>query len=328
MTMNIHAGFINTASFLLLCSILAGCQTPSLVGMKNSLTLKSDAPAKVENAPLREARQPIPVSGTVVVQDGDNLYSVATRYQVTPQSIIRDNDLVAPYKLDSGQVLRIKPSKMHVVTIADTLFSLSQRYAVSQFELARLNQLSEPYSLFVGQVLLLPETLDLSILQVDGLKPDKVTTSINSTPSAKHVLQSKKQPVKSFVAPSLGHAGFTWPLEGEVTTEFGPAERGVHHDGVKISAPFGTLVTTSAPGTVAFVGEELKRFGTLVLVKHEGGYITAYAHLDELSVKEGDVLGNGTVIGQVGTTGYVETPQLHFEIRKSRTPVNPRDLIS
>lgn len=328
MTMHIHAGFIKAAGFLLLCSILAGCQAPSLVGVKKNLTLISDVPAQVENAPLREARQTIPLSGTVVVQAGDNLYIVASRYQVTPQSIIRDNDLVAPYNLYSGQILRVKPSKTHVVTIADSLFSLSQRYAVSQFELARLNQLSEPYTLTVGQVLLLPETVDLSVLQVDGLEPDKVTKAIHSVPSTKHFLQSKKQPAKSFVAPSLGQAGFTWPLEGEVTTEFGPAERGVHHDGVKISAPFGTLVTTSAPGTVAFVGTELKRFGTLVLVKHEGGYITAYAHLAELSVKEGDVLGDGTVIGQVGTTGYVDTPQLHFEIRKSRTPVNPRDLIS
>ena len=328
MTMHIHADFIKAAAFVLLGSIVAGCQSPSLVGAKNVLTLKSDIPANVENAPLREARRTIPVSGTVVVQDGDNLYRIATRYQVTPQSIIRDNDLVAPYNLYSGQVLRVKPSKTHVVKIADTLFSLSQRYAVSQFELARLNQLSEPYALTVGQVLLLPETLDLSVLQIDGLVPDKVTTTATAAPSSAPVLQSKKQLLKTFVAPSLGKSGFTWPLEGEVTTEFGPAERGVHHDGVKISAPFGTLVTTSAPGTVAFVGTELKRFGTLVLVKHEGGYITAYAHLDVLSVKEGDVLSDGMVIGQVGTTGYVDTPQLHFEIRKSRTPINPRELIS
>ena len=328
MTMHIHADFFKAAGFVLLGIIAAGCQSPSLVGVTNVLTLKSDTPANVENAPLREARQTIPLSGTVVVQDGDNLYRVATRYQVTPQSIIKDNDLVAPYNLYSGQVLRVKPSKTHVVKNADSLFSLSQRYAVSQFELARLNQLSEPYALTVGQVLLLPETLDLSVLQVDGLVPDKVTTTSTAAPSSAPVLQSKKQPVKTFVAPSLGKSGFTWPLEGEVTTEFGPAERGVHHDGVKISAPFGTLVTTSAPGTVAFVGTELKRFGTLVLVKHEGGYITAYAHLDELSVKEGDVLSDGTIIGQVGTTGYVDTPQLHFEIRKSRTPINPRELIS
>jgi len=214
------------------------------------------------------------------------------------------------------------------VKLSDSLFSLSQRYAVSQFELARLNQLSEPYALTVGQFLMLPETLDLSVLQIDGLDPNKVTTTIVPEPSVAPVPATQKQQAKSFVAPSLGQAGFTWPLEGEVTTEFGPAERGVHHDGVKISAPFGTLVTTSAQGTVAFVGKGLKRFGTLVLVKHEGGYITAYAHLDEPSVKEGDVLGEGAVIGQVGTTGYVGTPQLHFEIRKSRTPVNPRDLIS
>ena len=328
MTMHIHAGLIKAANFVLLGSIFAGCQSPSLVEVKNTLTLKSDTPAQVENAPLREARGTIPVSGTVVVQDGDNLYRVATRYQVTPQSIIRDNDLVAPYSLYSGQVLRIKPSKTHVVKITDSLFSLSQRYAISQFELAQLNQLSEPYALTVGQVLLLPETVDLSVLQIDGLDPDKLTTTAAVAPSATSVQQFKKRPVKSFVAPSLGKSGFTWPLEGEVTIVFGPAERGVHHDGVKISAPFGAVVTTSAPGTVAFVGKKLKRFGTLVLVKHEGGYITAYAHLGVLSVKEGDILGDGTIIGQVGTTGYVDTPQLHFEIRKSRTPVNPRDLLS
>ncbi len=326
--MHIHGSFTKTASFVLLGCITAGCQAPNLEGVKNTLTMSRDAPAQVVNAPLREARQAIPISGIVVVQDGDGLFSVATRYQVTPQSIIRGNDLVAPYNLYAGQVLRVKPTRTHVVKITDSLFSLSQRYAVSQFELARLNQLLEPYSLTVGQVLLLPETLDLSVLQIDGVDPNKVSTTISQTPSAAPDSAPKKQPVKSFVAPSLDQAGFVWPLEGEVTTEFGPAERGVHHDGVKISAPFGSLVTTSAPGTVAFVGKELKRFGTLVLVKHEGGYITAYAHLDELSVKEGDILGDGTVIGQVGTTGYVDTPQLHFEIRKSRTPINPRDLIS
>ena len=328
MTIHFHAGFIKLAGFVILCGIFASCQAPNLEGVKNTLALKRDAPAQVVNAPLREARKLIPVSGKVVVQEDDNLYSVATRYQVTPQSIIRGNDLVAPYELYAGQILRLKPTKVHVVTITDSLFSLSQRYAVSQFELAQLNQLSEPYALTVGQVLLLPETLDLSVLQIDGLDTDKVTTTIAPAQSDSPVLAPKKQTLKSFVAPSLGKVGFTWPLEGEVTTEFGPAERGVHNDGMKISAPFGSLVTTSAPGIVAFVGREMKRFGTLVLVKHEGGFITAYAHLDDLSVKEGDVLGDGMVIGQVGTTGYVDTPQLHFEIRKSRTPINPRDLIS
>ena len=324
----IHTGLIKITFVLLLSFVIAGCQTTRLDEVRNTFKLKRDTPAPVVRAPLRETRQSIPASGSVVVQKGDNLYSIATRFQVTPQSIIMDNQLLVPYELYAGQVLQVKSTKVHIVTNTDSIFSLSQRYAVSQYELARLNQLSEPFELSVGQVLLLPETLDLSVLQIDGLNPEKVKTTVLGAPSTAPVLEAKKPLVKTFVAPSLGQTGFTWPLEGKITTEFGPAERGVHNDGVKVSAPLGALVTTSAPGTVAFVGRELKRFGTLVLIKHKGGFITAYAHLDELSVKEGDVLGDGTVIGQVGTTGYVDSPQLHFEIRKSRKPVNPRELIS
>ena len=309
--------------------MLAACEAPRLDDVKRQLTLKRETLAAVERAPLREAVQAIPLSGEIVVQEGDNLWRVATRYQVTPQSIIRDNNLDAPYDLYAGQALRLQPTRIHIVEITDSLFSLSQRYAVSQFELARLNQLSEPYELTVGQELRLPVSVDLSVLELDGLDQDAVRTVVSPAPSAQAVAKAApKAHAKSFVAPALGQGGFTWPLEGEVITEFGPAGRGVHNDGVNISAPQGSLVTTSAAGTVAFVGTGLRRFGTLVLVKHEGGYITAYAHLDSLSVKEGDVLGEGTVIGQVGTTGRVDTPQLHFEIRKSRTPVNPRELIS
>ena len=86
-------------------------------------------------------------------------------------------------------------------------------------------------------------------------------------------------------------------------------------------------MSTAAPGTVAYIGENLKSFGTLVLVKHDGGYITAYAHLDSVSVAEGDVVSSGQVLGQVGQTGRVTSPQLHFEVRLSRQPINPHDII-
>ena len=329
MITNIQPMKHNIVGFCVLGFVLAGCQAPQLDDVKRQLTLKRETPAALERAPLREAVQAIPLSGEIMVHKGDNLYRVATRYQVTPQSIIRENNLAAPYEVYAGQILRVNPTRTHVIQPEDSLFSLSQRYAVSQFELARLNQLSAPYELTVGQELRLPDSVDLSVLELEGLDTDSVTTI--ATPAPAKTVAAKpapKAPAKSFVAPALGQGGFTWPLKGEVITEFGPAGRGVHNDGVNISAPSGSLVTTSAAGTVAFVGTGLRRFGTLVLVKHEGGYITAYAHLDSLSVKEGDVLGEGSVIGQVGTTGRVETPQLHFEIRKSRTPVNPRELIS
>ena len=79
---------------------------------------------------------------------------------------------------------------------------------------------------------------------------------------------------------------------------------------------------------MAFVGTNIKSFGKLVLVKHDGGIITAYAHLGDIAVKEGELVSAGQAIGTIGLSGRVETPQLHFEIRKSRKPIDPRSLIS
>ena len=136
------------------------------------------------------------------------------------------------------------------------------------------------------------------------------------------------KPRKNFVAPSFAAGdGFTWPIEGEILQDFGPAGKGVHNDGVNIAAIAGANIQTSAPGTVAYIGRNLKSFGSMVLVKHDGGYITAYAHLDEIKVSEGDVLGAGQVLGTVGQTGRVDSPQLHFEVRQSRRPLNPHDVV-
>jgi len=101
----------------------------------------------------------------------------------------------------------------------------------------------------------------------------------------------------------------------------------VHNDGIDILAAAGTPVSVIAPGTVAYVGEGLRGFGTLVLVKHDGGYISAYAHLASASVAEGDVLSRAARIGAVGQTGSASQPMLHFEVRKGRTPIDPRSII-
>lgn len=119
-----------------------------------------------------------------------------------------------------------------------------------------------------------------------------------------------------------------WPVRGEVITEFGPAARGLHNDGINIAAVAGADVLAAANGTVAFIGREIKSFGTLILIKHKDGVITAYAHLDSVLIKEGDVVEGGQKIATVGQTGKVDSPQLHFEIRKARQPIDPRTLIS
>ena len=305
--------------FVAMSSLLAACQAPNL-------SLNRSTPAKLVVAPLREPVEAIPPNQIVEVRANDTLYAVATRYQVTPQSVIEANGLQPPYNLRKGQALKLVPRRTHIVRPGDSVYVISQRYAVSQYQLAQLNYLKPPFELKIGQKLQLPNSLDFSILDVglpDGVSSTNIaqpTPTENSVPAA---------PRKRFVAPSLaGSSGFTWPVQGEIITEFGPSQRGVHNDGVNIAASEGASVGAAAKGRVAFVGTNIKSFGKLVLVKHDGGIITAYAHLGDISVKEGDIVTAGQSIGTIGRSGRVDSPQLHFEIRKSRQPVDPRSLIS
>ena len=305
--------------FVAMSSLLAACQAPNL-------SLNRSTPAKLVVAPLREPVEAIPPNQIVEVRANDTLYAVATRYQVTPQSVIEANGLQPPYNLRKGQALKLVPRRTHIVRPGDSVYVISQRYAVSQYQLAQLNYLKPPFELKIGQKLQLPNSLDFSVLDV-GL-PDGVSSTNIAQPTPTET-SVPTAPRKRFVAPSLaGSSGFTWPVQGEIITEFGPSQRGVHNDGVNIAASEGASVGAAAKGRVAFVGTNIKSFGKLVLVKHDGGIITAYAHLGDISVKEGDIVTAGQSIGTIGRSGRVDSPQLHFEIRKSRQPVDPRSLIS
>ena len=325
---------LRLGGLVLLLSVLSACQVPDVSLPKLSLTRETPAPVEVGSGRIQ--RVPIPANRLLPVLAGDTIYSLATRYQITPQSLIADNDLSPPYALQQGQNLKVTPSREHIVRPTDSLFTISQRYAVSQYHIVELNQLPTSGELVIGARLLIPDTHDFTVL--DGGKGANTalakpaiapTTTVAKVAAAtRPAPKASPQPRKNFVAPAFGASdGFTWPLEGEIIQDFGPAGKGIHNDGVNISAERGSAVSTAAPGTVAYIGENLKSFGTLVLVKHDGGYITAYAHLDSVSVAEGDVVSSGQVLGQVGQTGRVTSPQLHFEVRLSRQPINPHDII-
>ncbi len=121
--------------------------------------------------------------------------------------------------------------------------------------------------------------------------------------------------------------GFVWPVSGNVISNFGTASNGERNDGINIATPSGTPIHAAASGTVSYSGNELKDYGNLVLIKHDGGYVTAYAHADRLIVNRGDVVSRGQVIGYSGSTGDVTSPQLHFEIRHDTQPMNPKPLL-
>ena len=123
-------------------------------------------------------------------------------------------------------------------------------------------------------------------------------------------------------------ARFSWPLRGKLLANFGAAGKGLHNDGINIAAPTGAQVRAVDNGVVAYAGNELKGFGNLLLIKHADGWTTAYAHNEKLLVKRGDVVQQGQVIAAVGRTGNVDTPQLHFEVRKGTQAVNPLEFLA
>lgn len=305
---------------VLMMLFLSGC----------SLSVLESPNLPVTNAPLRQQSEPVPADGVITLKSGDTIYTVANRYKVTPRRIILANSLAPPYDISGYRQLNIPKPRTHRVTSGETLDSISSRYLVRKADVIKLNGLTAPYALRPGMQIAIPRRMDYSLLDAaTGSQPAYAASSLSSTGAATtaRAAVTPSQPGR-MVRFAAGAGEFTWPLDGEIIQTFGDAARGVRNDGVNIAASEGSVVRASRQGEVAFVGSGLKAFGNLVLIKHDGGWITAYAHLGNVSVTEGQRIDQGGVIGSVGQSGRVDQPQLHFEIRQSRTPVNPEDYLS
>ena len=123
--------------------------------------------------------------------------------------------------------------------------------------------------------------------------------------------------------PPLADTSFVWPVRGRILSSFGSGPDGTRNDGINIAAPAGTPVLAAAAGTVAYAGNELRGYGNLILIKHAGGFITAYAHNSVLLVRRGEAVRRGEIIARIGATGAVAEPQLHFEIRRGTRSLDP-----
>ncbi len=130
--------------------------------------------------------------------------------------------------------------------------------------------------------------------------------------------------------PPGAHRGgaFLWPVRGHILENYGAGPDGTHNDGINIAAARGAPVQATDAGVVAYAGNELRGYGNLVLIKHPNGWISAYAHCDLILVKTGQKVARGQVIARVGSTGNVTQPQLHFELRRGKRPVDPRDYLA
>ncbi len=127
--------------------------------------------------------------------------------------------------------------------------------------------------------------------------------------------------------PPRDDGGFIWPVNGRVLSSFGAKASALHNDGLNIAAPMGAPVRAADNGVVAYAGNKIRGFGNMLLIKHAGGLITAYAHADKLLVARGDVVSRGQVVARVGKTGDIDAPQLHFEVRQGSQAVDPRKFL-
>lgn len=255
--------------------------------------------------------------GDHIVRKGETLYAISRRYDVPVRDLVSTNRLRAPYTLAVGQRLKVPSGQVHVVAKGETGYSISRRYGVTVSALMRENNVRPPYTLAVGQKLRLP-----------GGASGGATQTASVSPRIVQPTQTVGRTVPSTTPPPRSSSGFDWPVAGRVASRFGPKQDGLHNDGINIIARQGTPVKASEAGVVVYASNALQGYGNLLLVKHSGGWITAYAHNERLLVRQGDQVSKGQVIARVGNTGGVSEPQLHFEIRKGRQALDPLRYLS
>lgn len=329
MRVSVYFGDMRSYFFLLTALFLVSCAP-------------AKAPAPVTHYGVQEGAGSV---GALTVTSRDTLYSIAQRYNVRVEDLAIINKLQAPYALKVGQRLKLPAPKTYRLRRGDTLYFLSYMFEVDVEETAALNGLRDPLNLEAGRVLKLPslseqrvavpvETVEQEVLVTPERKPVIASQETVVKPQEKpmdvaKVAEPSQKPSSKSASrihvdtPKRSSSKFLKPVEGKVISGYGPKPDGLHNDGINIAAARGTPVAAAENGVVVYAGNGLKGSGNLVLVRHDDRWMTAYAHLDSIAVKNGQTLARGAKLGTVGSTGAVNSPQLHFEVRRGTEALNP-----
>ncbi|MGI8841838.1 MAG: peptidoglycan DD-metalloendopeptidase family protein [Caulobacteraceae bacterium] len=315
----------------------------------------------------------VPVAKAYVVQSGDTMSVVATRFGVTPAALADLNDLPVRGRLRAGDKLALPdnfddrgPTKLPTVMIAETVPQPAPLYRPpAQVYASRPAQPASPlassplaraYPAPAARPSSPPATHPPVQAYASAPQSGPYVPSPWAVAAAQRLAVTRSygpptyapgrpspnagiaaQPPRSYayaptpIAPpalsqaavaSAGRGRFVWPVRGEIISPFGVKGVGRRNDGIDVKSPQGTVVRAAAAGNVVYAGDQVPGFGNLVLVKHADGWVTAYAHLDKISVQMRQMVAQGEELGQVGQTGGVAEPQLHFEIRYAPTPAD------
>ncbi|PZQ46004.1 MAG: peptidoglycan-binding protein [Micavibrio aeruginosavorus] len=349
------------AAFTLATLLLSGCLTPTgtqkpadvvSYGIKGGAgttgmhtVLQGDTVYTVSqkyNLPLREIitlnhlsapyylnlgyRLKLPPPNDYKVRPGDTLNGISRIFGVSVSETARVNNLSPPYILASGRTIRLPTSQPE----------LKNEFAVNPAP-PSFETVSGPITVprVESEVLKPPAVASASsvksapVASASAYPPQptaKTASGVLVAPSPEPAPVQKVSAATPSVAPKVpARAGskFMRPVDGKILSGYGPKDGGLHNDGINIKASRGTSVRAADNGVVAYTGSDMQGYGNLVLIRHADRWMTAYAHMDKTLVRKGDVVKAGQSIGTVGSTGGVDSPQLHFEVRKGTEAMNP-----
>jgi murein DD-endopeptidase MepM/ murein hydrolase activator NlpD len=291
----------------------------------------------------------------VTVGHGETIETIARKYGVPASAIKETNGFREGAVLRPGQRVVIPryvttsvaqapaprapatprmAESEHVVAPGESLIGIARKHGVTLVALAHANNIQPYTKIGIGDRLKIPG--GHRVAERHPTAPAPRVAQARTVPAMKvasapvenaRIATPETHTSKELVTKSAEAVGampsFRWPVKGRIIAAFGPRPNGGQNDGINLAVPEGTPIKAADDGVVAYAGNELKGYGNLVLIRHANGFVSAYANASELLVKRGDTIKRGQVIAHAGQTGNVTSPQLHFEIRKGSTPVDP-----
>lgn len=264
----------------------------------------------------------------IVVAQGETAEIVARRYGIPEPALLRTNGFSSSEQIHPGTRL--------IIPTYNAALAASSGVDVNHAERLHWTKGPAPAAERMKQAREIKERED-KIAKAEHLRASKIATKTAPKPSKidKVALDTALSPISPEPKKQIDSAPLTtgqiesgdsqmatapefrWPARGRIIRGF------AGNDGINIALPEGTPVKAVEAGVVAYAGNELKGYGDLILIRHPNGFVSAYANNSEIDVKRGETVKRGQIIAKSGQTGNVATPQLHFELRKGSTPVDP-----
>lgn len=241
--------------------------------------------------------------GSYTVRPGDSIYGISRTFGVPVGELQQANGITDARGVKAGAVLRVPGAGGGDVSqpMQQVAVAAPPSNPAPSYDNASAGSTNQPTIL-------------------NGAQPGGSTYTQVATRNVNDVAAGGAAPPRQSVA---ANDKLRWPVSGRIISGFGQRSDGTHNDGINMSVPLGTSVHAAEGGTVAYAGSELKGYGNLILLRHDNGWVTAYAHNDQLMVKRGDKVQRGQVISTAGRSGSVDQPQVHFELRQGSKPVDP-----